>query len=97
MRRVCQILKNAIKNYPSTTFNVYIGTYDPWWGYVFFSDDNDGVVDYYSATYVYFKYVYTFPNDVHTYFLDNYTWSGICCFEDSYVLGKLLNNLSGKY
>jgi len=90
-------LKNAIKNYPSTTFNVYIGTYDPWWGYVFFSDDNDGVVDYYSAIYVYFKYVYTFPNDVHTYFLDNFTWKGICYFEDSYVLGKLLNNLSGKY
>ncbi len=88
---------NAINNYPSTTFIVYIGTYDPWWGYIFFNDDNDGVVDYSSATNVYYNYVYTFPDDVHTYFLDNLTCSGISYFEDPAVVQEILNNLSGSY
>ncbi len=41
--------------------------------------------------------VYTFPNDVHTYFLDNLTWSGISYFEDPAVAQEILNNLSGSY
>lgn len=81
-------------NYPGTTYIVYAGDYDPWWGYIFFNDDNDGVVSVSSSTNIYFNYGYLF-NDVHTSWLDSFTWSGISYFEDQNVANYIVYNLAG--
>jgi len=88
---------NMLNNYGSTTFIVYQGTYDPWWGNIFFNSDNDGVVSINSATSLYYDYLYTFPNDVHTQWLDQFTSSGISYFEDQSVASQILSNLAGNY
>ena len=87
---------NAVSNYPSTTWIVYDGNYNPWWGYVFFSGSNDGVVSDNSATYLGYNYLYTFP-DLHTASLDSLTWSGQSYFQDQSVLKTTLNNFEGIY
>ncbi|MDP8011363.1 MAG: esterase/lipase family protein [Thermoplasmata archaeon] len=89
--------QNIINNYGSTTFIVYQGTYDPWWGYLFFNSDNDGVVSINSATSTYYDYLYTFPNDVHTQWLDQFTAYGISYFEDQSVANQIIYNLGGNY
>ncbi|MGC8688612.1 MAG: esterase/lipase family protein [Thermoplasmata archaeon] len=81
-------------NYPYTKYIVYAGNYDPWWGYLFFSGDNDGVVSVASSANIYFNYGYVF-NDLHTSFLDSFTWSGISYFEDQTVANYIIYNLSG--
>ncbi len=81
-------------NYPTTKYIVYAGNYDPWWGYIFFSGDNDGVVSVSSSASIYFNYGYVF-NDLHTSSLDSLTWSGISYFEDQLVASYLLYNLAG--
>ncbi|MEM2269117.1 MAG: hypothetical protein QXM30_05940, partial [Thermoplasmata archaeon] len=81
-------------NYPNTKYIVYAGNYDPWWGYVFFSGDNDGVVSVSSSASIYFNYGYVF-NDLHTSMLDSFTWSGISYFEDQNVANYLIYNLGG--
>ncbi len=87
---------NMVSNYPSMTFIVYAGNYDPWWGYVFFSGDNDGVVSVNSATYIGYNYLYIFP-DLHTASIDWLTWSGISYFEDQNVANTILANLAGNF
>ncbi len=81
-------------NYPYTKYIVYAGNYDPWWGYLFFSGDNDGVVSVSSSANIYFNYGYVF-NDLHTSFLDSFTLSGISYFEDQTVANYIIYNLSG--
>ncbi len=87
---------NISYGYPQLNFVVYAGNYDPWWGYVFFSGDNDGVVSVNSATYMGYNYFYTFP-DLHTSSLDSLTWSGISYFEDQNVANTLILNLQGSF
>ncbi|MFP3317642.1 MAG: alpha/beta hydrolase [Thermoplasmata archaeon] len=81
-------------NYPKTNYIVYAGDYDPWWGYLFFSGDNDGVVSVSSSANIYFNYGYVF-NDLHTSSLDSFTWSGISYFEDQTVANYIIYNLAG--
>ncbi|MGP6240464.1 esterase/lipase family protein [Cuniculiplasma sp. SKW4] len=84
-------------NYGSTVWTVYAGTYDPWWGYVFFSGANDGVVSEHSATYFGYDHLYTFSGDLHTASLDDFTWSGISYFQDQSVANTILENFAGNY
>lgn len=86
----------AVSNYPATTWIVYDGNYNPWWGYLFFSGSNDGVVSDNSATYLGYNYLYTF-SDLHTASLDSFTWSGQSYFQDQSVLNTALNNFGGSY
>ncbi|MHB8361064.1 MAG: lipase family alpha/beta hydrolase [Thermoplasmataceae archaeon] len=88
---------NAVSYYSSTTWIVYAGTYDPWWGYVLFSGSNDGVVSENSATYFGYNYLFTFSNDVHTAALDSFTWSGISYFQDQSVANTIISNFAGNY
>ena len=87
---------NAVANNPSTTWIVYDGNYNPWWGDVFFSGSNDGVVSDHSATYLGYNYLYTF-NDLHTSSLDSFTWSGVSYFQDQSVVNQVVNNFGGSY
>lgn len=90
-------LGNMYTDYGSTIWTVYAGTYDPWWGYVFFSGSNDGVVSEHSATYFGYDYLYTFSGDLHTASLDDFTWSGISYFQDQSVANTILENFAGNY
>lgn len=87
---------NIEYKYPQLNFVVYAGNYDPWWGYLFFSGDNDGVVSVNSATYMGYNYFYTFP-DLHTSSLDSFTWSGISYFQDQNLANTLISNLQGNF
>ncbi len=87
---------SMVTNYPSMNFIVYAGNYDPWWGYFFFSGDNDGVVSVNSATYIGYNYLYVFP-DLHTSSLDWMTSSGVSYFEDQSVANTILANLAGSF
>ncbi len=89
-------LGSAYGTYSHTVWIVYAGNYDPWWGYLFFSGDNDGVVSVRSAASAGYDYLYYF-NDLHTSFLDSYTWSGISYFEDQAVANTISANLAGSY
>ncbi|MGC8505387.1 MAG: esterase/lipase family protein [Thermoplasmata archaeon] len=80
---------NAVNNYPDTVWTVFAGNYDPWWGYIFFNGQNDGVVSVRSATYLGYNNLYIFP-DLHTGFLDGLTWGGISYFEDQNVANVML-------
>lgn len=80
--------------YPDATYIVYAGNYDPWWGYIFFSGDNDGVVSVSSSINTYYNFGYIF-NDLHTSSLDSFTWSGISYFEDQQVANYIIIDLSG--
>ncbi len=75
---------SAVNNYPNTVWAIFAGNYDPWWGYVFFSGENDGVVSVASATYLGYNNLFVFP-DLHTGSLDGLTWGGISYFEDQNV------------
>ena len=86
----------AVSNYATTTWIVYDGNYNPWWGYLFFSGSNDGVVSDHSATYLGYNYLYTF-SDLHTASLDSFTWSGQSYFQDQSVLNTALSNFGGSY
>ncbi|MGC8547287.1 MAG: esterase/lipase family protein [Thermoplasmata archaeon] len=93
-------LQNNMNNisyyYPSTELIVYAGNYDPWWGYLFFSGDNDGVVSVNSATAINYNYAYEFP-DLHTSEFDSFTYSGISYFEDQNVANTIISNLNFNY
>jgi pimeloyl-ACP methyl ester carboxylesterase len=88
---------NAVSYYSSTTWIVYAGTYDPWWGYVLFNGANDGVVSEHSATYFGYNYLFTFSGDIHTASLDSFTWSGISYFQDQAVANTIISNFAGSY
>lgn len=89
-------LGSAYGTYSGTVWIVYCGNYDPWWGYLFFSGNNDGVVSDRSAASAGCDYLYYF-NDLHTSGLDGYTWSGISYFEDQSVANTISANLAGSY
>lgn len=89
-------MNNIAYNYPYTTMIVYAGNYDPWWGYLFFSGDNDGVVSVNSASGVAYNYMYEFP-DVHISELDSLTYSGISYYQDQNLVNTLLDNLNFNY
>ncbi|MGP6220510.1 esterase/lipase family protein [Caldiplasma sukawensis] len=87
----------AVSNYPQTNWIVYAGTYNPWWGYIFFPfQNNDGVVSECSATYLGYTYLYTF-NVVHASFLDPLTAGGVSYFQDQNVANTIIENLAGIY
>ena len=86
----------AVSNNPQTTWIVYAGNYDPWWGYLVFNGDNDGVVSVNSATYLGYNYFYLF-SDLHTSSLDSLTLSGISYFHDQNVANTLIANFEGYY
>lgn len=87
----------AVSNYPQTNWIVYAGTYNPWWGYIFFPfENNDGVVSECSATYLGYKYLYTF-NVIHASFLDSLTAGGVSYFQDQNVANTIIENLAGIY
>ncbi len=85
-------LGNAYSNYPGFIWTVFAGNYDPWWGYLFFSGGNDGVVSVNSAAYLGYNSIYVFP-DLHTGSLDGYTWYGISYFQDQSVANTMLSVL----
>ncbi|MCL4332371.1 MAG: hypothetical protein M1162_02480 [Candidatus Thermoplasmatota archaeon] len=87
---------HAYSNFPGAVISVYAGNYDPWWGYFFFSGDNDGVVSVSSASHIQYSHIYYF-NDIHTSSLDWLTWSGIGYFEDQSLANTVINNLAGNY
>ncbi len=89
-------LGNAYSNFGHTTWIAYAGNYDPWWGYLFFSGDNDGVVSVNSAFDVSLNHVYVF-GDIHTSSLDWLTWDGVSYFEDQSVANEISYNLAGYY
>lgn len=89
-------MNNISIYYPSTQLIAYAGNYDPWWGYVFFNGDNDGVVSVNSATAIDYNYAYVFP-DLHTSELDSITYSGISYFEDQNVANTIISNLNFNY
>ena len=82
-------LGNAFSNYPGFVWTVFAGNYDPWWGYLFFNGANDGVVSVNSATYLGYNNLYVFP-DLHTGFLDSFTWFGVSYFQDQNVASTML-------
>jgi len=85
---------NFTSAYPNTVFEVYIGTFDPWWGGHVFNSQNDGAVSYNSATYLGFSYVYEYPV-LHCPTLDHLVEHGISYFEDQNIVNGILLNLSG--
>ena len=84
---------SAVNNYPGTVWTVFTGNYDPWWGYIFFNGQNDGVVSVRSATYLGYNNLYIFP-DLHTGFLDGFTWGGVSYFQDQNVADAMLSVLA---
>ncbi len=84
---------NAVSYYPSTTWTVYAGNYDPWWSFVFGYSSNDGVVSVNSATYLGYSHLYLF-NDVHVSGMP--TW-GTAELSDSSLANTLVNNLAGYF
>lgn len=84
------------KYYPEATVSVYAGNYDPWWGYIIFTGNNDGVVSDYSAEYFGYSYLYIFP-DLHVTSIDYLTLCGVSYFQDQNVTSELLLNLKGIY
>lgn len=87
---------SAFTYYSNTNWIVYSGNHDPWWGYMIFSGNNDGVVSDNSATYINYTYSYTF-NAVHSSSVATYTTSGISYFQDQNVANTILSNLNGTY
>ncbi|MDA8055092.1 MAG: alpha/beta hydrolase [Thermoplasmatales archaeon] len=87
---------NISLNYPSAVLVLYAGNYDPWWGYLFFSGGNDGVVSDASASDIIYNYYYVFPV-LHVSSLDWLTYSGVAYNEYPAVSQTIMNNLAGIY